>query len=104
MKGSSKSDVMYVISNLIWLIKAGGINLQSVTKIMDNLYNFVFLSLSPSSKCWGTMSEAYIKQCYGFTTLHRGREGILNAFIWDLDCLFVNCFKIDFVLKMYCMN
>ena len=47
MKGSSKSDVIYVIYNLIWLMKAGGINLQSVTKIMGKTAIWTILSFSP---------------------------------------------------------
>ena len=33
------------------------------------------------------MTEACIKQCYGFTTLYRGREGILNALFKILNIL-----------------
>ena len=47
MKGCSKSDVIYVIYNLIWLMKAGGINLQSVTKIMGKTAIWTILSFSP---------------------------------------------------------
>ena len=47
MKGCSKSDVIYVIHNLIWLMKAGGINLQSVTKIMAKTAIWTILSFSP---------------------------------------------------------
>ena len=47
MKGCSKSDVIYVIYNLMWLMKAGGINLQSVTKIMGKTAIWTVLSFSP---------------------------------------------------------
>ena len=47
MKGCSKSDVIYVIYNLIWIMKAGGINLQSVTKIMGKTAIWTILSFSP---------------------------------------------------------
>ena len=47
MKGCSKSDVIYVIYNLIWLMKAGGINLKSVTKIMRKTAIWTILSFPP---------------------------------------------------------
>ena len=47
MKGCSKSDAIYVIYNLIWLMKAGGINLQPVTKIMAKTAIWTILSFSP---------------------------------------------------------
>ena len=43
------------------------------------LGHFVFLSPSPSEQCWGTMSKASIKQCYGFATLYKAWGVILNA-------------------------
>ena len=49
MKGCSKFDVAYVIYNFIWLMKAGGIKLQSVTKIIGKTAIWTISSFSPLS-------------------------------------------------------
>ena len=47
-----------------------------------------FSPLPPTSQCWGTKSKTCVKQCYGFTTLYRGRGGGLLNMLCEIPIIF----------------